>query len=110
MCRQTEMRCGCSMCTGRAAHPSREPLASAPEPEARGDWHKQKNEVKIDLSRDSSGADGIGTDERDDPPVPRGPDFVHNGGWLLDPAGGGIFLGSGSCNNAGHDKIDSRCK
>src|SRR5437016_2457088 len=67
MCRQTEMRCGCSMCTGRAAYPSREPLASAPEPEARGDWHNQKSEVKIDLSRDSSGADGIRTDERDDP-------------------------------------------
>ena len=66
--------------------------------------------MKIDLSHDSSGADDIRADERDDPPAPRDPDSVHVGGWLRDAAGGGIFLGSASCNNAGHDNSGSRCQ
>ena len=80
------------------------------ELDARSGSHRESYAGKIDLSRELLSAGGTRVGADDGRGVPRGPDFVHSGGWLRGAADGGIFPGNGNCNNAGRGHNEDRDK
>ena len=82
----------------------------AHEPEALSDSHREKQEGKIDLSRELSIAGGTRVGAGDGRGAPRGRDFVDSGGWPRGAGDGGIFGGNGGCSNAGRGHSGGRDK